>query len=51
MIQDKRAWEEFEAEWQRNQKSSLEANLRVLETLLEHARPGRLASPRPAGRD
>ncbi len=38
MIRDKKAWQQFEAEWQRRQKPDLEANLRVFEVLLEHAR-------------
>jgi len=38
MIRDTVLWEQFEAEWQRSQKPNLEANLRVFEVLLEHAR-------------
>jgi len=38
MIRDKKAWQQFEAEWQCSQEPNLEANLRVFEVLLEHAR-------------
>ena len=38
MIRDKKAWEQFEAQWQRRQEPDLEANLRLFEVLIEHAR-------------
>ncbi len=47
MIRDKKAWQQFEAEWQRSQEPNLEANLRVFEVLIERARVGGLASGRP----
>ncbi len=38
MIRDTALWEQFEAQWQQSQESSLETNLDLLEVLLQHAR-------------
>ncbi len=38
MIRDTALWQQFEAEWQRSQEPDLEANLRIFDVLLEHAR-------------
>ncbi len=38
MIRDTALWEQFEAQWQQSQESSLKTNLDLLEVLLQHAR-------------
>ncbi|SHK67855.1 hypothetical protein [Rhodothermus profundi] len=47
MIRDRKAWQQFEAEWQCSQEPDLEANLRVFEVLLEHARALGVWPPHP----
>ncbi len=38
MIRDKTLWERFETDWEAKRKQDFEANLRLFETLIEHAR-------------
>jgi len=51
MIRDTALWEQFEAQWQQSQESSLETNLDLLEVLLQHARSLGVWPPKPPWRE